>query len=91
LREDEYLTVAETAACYKQAESSIRRKIAAGELEAYRLGAFGPLRIPRSAVEAHLRPAAVPAERCAPDHRQVEAPAHSGEAAYEGKQPGGSA
>jgi excisionase family DNA binding protein len=51
----EYLTVDEVARRLRQSSGTIYRKIASGELEAFRLGEFGPLRIPTEAVEAHLR------------------------------------
>lgn len=53
----ELLTVAEAARCLRQSVHTIRRKVAAGELEAVRLGDHGPLRIPEDALTAHMRPA----------------------------------
>jgi len=52
----ELLTVAEVARRLRQSQDTIRRKIAAGELEAVRLGEHGPLRVPEEALAAHLRP-----------------------------------
>lgn len=44
----EYLTVAEVMRTFRQSRATIYRKIASGELEAYRLGEHGPLRIVRA-------------------------------------------
>jgi len=68
----ELLTVAEVAQRIRQSEDTIRRKIAAGELEAVRLGEHGPLRVPEEALAAHLRPtssAAHPDPSLRADHR----------------------
>jgi excisionase family DNA binding protein len=53
------LTVRETAALLRQSERSIRRKVHAGLIPALRLGDTGPLRVPLTALEDHLQPAAV--------------------------------
>jgi excisionase family DNA binding protein len=53
----ELLTTAEFARRMRQSESAIRRKIAEGVIVAYRVGEHGPLRIPVSELERHLRPA----------------------------------
>lgn len=50
------LTVDEVARRLRQSRVTIRRKVAAGELEAVRLGDHGPLRIPEDALTAHMRP-----------------------------------
>ena len=68
----ELLTVAEVSRRLSQVPDTIRRKIAAGELEAVRLGEHGPLRIPEDALAAHLRPtssAAHPDPSLRADHR----------------------
>ncbi len=56
LIEARYLTVEEAALWSRQSRSTIRRKVASGDLEAYRLGEHGPLRIPVTALEEHLQP-----------------------------------
>lgn len=53
---DEMLTTAEFAQRVRQAESSIRRKVADGAIAAYRVGEHGPLRIPATELEKQLRP-----------------------------------
>jgi excisionase family DNA binding protein len=52
------LTIDEVAAMLRQSRGSIYRKIAAGELEAVRLGRSrsSPLRIRAAALDTHLRP-----------------------------------
>ena len=62
------LTVDEVAHRLRQSRVTIRRKIAAGELEAVRLGEHGPLRIPEDALAAHLQPTS----RAAPDAVEEE-------------------
>jgi excisionase family DNA binding protein len=52
-----WLTVADLARQLKQSQDTIRRKIAAGEIPAVRLGPSGPLRIAADELEKHLRPA----------------------------------
>jgi excisionase family DNA binding protein len=54
---DELLTTAQFARTIKQSESSVRRKVADGTIAAYRVGENGPLRIPASELQKHLRPA----------------------------------
>jgi excisionase family DNA binding protein len=56
MRENELLTIRETAAQLGQSESTIRRKVAAGELLAVRLGESprAPLRIPSDFLRAWL-------------------------------------
>jgi excisionase family DNA binding protein len=51
------LTVDEVARRFRQSRLTIRRKIAAGQLEAVRLGEHGPLRVPEAALTAYLQPA----------------------------------
>jgi excisionase family DNA binding protein len=51
------LTVAEVAERWKQSEDTVRRKIARGEIQAVRLGEYGPLRVPADELGKHLRPA----------------------------------
>ena len=53
----ELLTVSEVARRLRQSEDTIRRKISLGEIEALRLGEHGPLRVPETALAAHLQPA----------------------------------
>jgi excisionase family DNA binding protein len=55
-----FLSVYETARYCRRSEETIRRKIRAGEIAAVRLGVYGPLRIPSSELERHLRPAHEP-------------------------------
>jgi len=50
------LTVDEVAHRLRQSRVTIRRKIAAGDLEAVRLGPNGPLRVAEDALAAHLQP-----------------------------------
>jgi excisionase family DNA binding protein len=56
MRENELLTIRETAAQLGQSESTIRRKVAAGELLAVRLGESprAPLQIPSDFLRAWL-------------------------------------
>ena len=68
----ELLTVAEVARRLRQSEDTIRRKIAAGDISAVRLGEHGPLRIPEDALAAHLQStssAAHPDPSSRADHR----------------------
>jgi excisionase family DNA binding protein len=51
-----YLTITEVARTLRQSRATVYRKVTTGELEAFRLGEAGPLRIRVSALEAHLRP-----------------------------------
>ena len=57
LTTDELLTVNETARRLRQTPDTIRRKIAAGQLSAVRVGERGPLRVPESALADLLQPA----------------------------------
>ena len=59
----ELLTVAEAARLLRQSRPTIYRKVAHGELPAYRLGELGPLRIPADALAQHLLPANVEERR----------------------------
>lgn len=54
--ECELLTTGEVAGRLRQSVQTVRRKIALGELDAVRLGAHGPLRVPVDALDSHLRP-----------------------------------
>jgi excisionase family DNA binding protein len=94
----ELLTTAQVARRLHQSEEVLRRKAREGILPAVRLGhgPRAPLRFPADELERWLyRSSPAPgndlAEGSAPDSRHVEPPTHGGEAAYEGKQPGGSA
>jgi excisionase family DNA binding protein len=53
----EYLTVAETAELLKLGDSTIRRRIAAGELPAVRVArrGRGPVRVPRLELDEWLK------------------------------------
>jgi excisionase family DNA binding protein len=53
------LTIREASALLRQSERSVRRKVHAGLIPALRLGETGPLRVPLTALEDHLQPAAV--------------------------------
>ena len=59
----EWLKVPEAARRLLVCRETIYRWIAAGHLEAYRLGDAGPLRISAEALQRHLQPVDVPAER----------------------------
>jgi excisionase family DNA binding protein len=94
------LTVPEFAAALRVHPASIYRRIQSGEIEARRIGAppGGRFRISADeldrlleSVDSSPTSGADPGERRAPDSRHVEPPTHGREAAYEGKQPGGSA
>ncbi len=52
----EYLHMKEAAALIGQHEVTVRRHIAAGHLQAVRLGPHGRVRIPREALEQFVRP-----------------------------------
>jgi excisionase family DNA binding protein len=56
----ELLTPREVARTLRQSVPTVYRKIAAGEIEAYRLGDTGPLRVPAEALKRHLRRASAP-------------------------------
>jgi excisionase family DNA binding protein len=92
LRQAEHLlTVEETAVRLRQSPGTVRRKIREGQLPALRIGTGprAPLRVNSVELERWLfekddsspDPGNDSAERHAPDSGQVEAPAHSGEAA----------
>jgi excisionase family DNA binding protein len=51
------LTVNEAARRLRMSRVSLYRAVARGELDAYRVGENGPLRIPADALERFLRPA----------------------------------
>ncbi|WP_414693668.1 helix-turn-helix domain-containing protein [Plantibacter sp.] len=57
------LKVPEAARRLRVRRETVYRWIAAGKLEAFRLGESGPLRIPASAIDAHLRRVAPAVER----------------------------
>jgi len=59
----EFFKVPEAARHFKVRRETVYRWIAAGKLEAFRLGEAGPLRIPADALDAHLRRVAPAAER----------------------------
>jgi len=59
----EFLKVPEAARRCRVRRETVYRWIAAGKLEAFRLGEAGPLRIPAGAIDAHLRRVAPAAER----------------------------
>jgi len=59
----EFLKVPEAARRCRVRRETVYRWIAAGKLEAFRLGESGPLRIPASAIDAHLRRVAPAAQR----------------------------
>jgi len=59
----ELLKVPEAARRCRVRRETVYRWIAAGKLEAFRLGEAGPLRIPAGAIDAHLRRVAPAAER----------------------------
>ena len=50
------LTVDEAADRLRQSPQSVRRRIASGELLAFRVGSSGPYRVPATAVERLLQP-----------------------------------
>jgi excisionase family DNA binding protein len=54
--DEELLRVDEVAARLRCSRASVYRRVADGQLGAFRLGATGPLRIARGDVEALLRP-----------------------------------
>jgi excisionase family DNA binding protein len=54
------LTVAELARELRVSEPTVYRRIHDGSIVAVRLGACGPLRIPRDSLETFLQPAARP-------------------------------
>jgi excisionase family DNA binding protein len=93
--QSDYLTVEEAARHFRVSAPTIYRRCADGTLPHVRIGTAGPIRISVSELTRVLGSSPAPgndlAERPAPDSRHVEPPTHGGEAAYEGKQPGGSA
>jgi excisionase family DNA binding protein len=89
MSDETLLTVDETAQALRQSRPTIYRKVANGELRAFRLGKLGPLRIPASELQLHLHrrvpvqatgaaPAAVEARVWGESVATVEACGHSG-------------